>query len=78
MWIEPHRDQVRAENRAAVKRVLRKRGVRETDFEPFIARFMEQAEAQYAEWRSSPSLTRRFLVRFQKLHSPRRHSLKAA
>jgi hypothetical protein len=25
-------------------------GVREADFEPFMARFMEQAEAQYAEW----------------------------
>ena len=49
-WTEPHRDQVRAEIRAAVKRVLRKRGVRETDFEPFIARFIQQAEAQYAEW----------------------------
>lgn len=49
-WTEPHRDQVRAEIRAAVKRVLRKREVREADFEPFIARFIQQAEAQYAEW----------------------------
>jgi type I restriction enzyme R subunit len=49
-WVEPHRDQVRAEIRAAVKRVLRKRGVRESDFEPFIARFMQQAEAQFADW----------------------------
>ena len=49
-WTEPHRDQVRAEIPAAVKRVLRKRGVREADFEPFIARFIQQAEAQYAEW----------------------------
>jgi type I restriction enzyme R subunit len=49
-WTEPHRDQVRAEIRAAVRRVLRKRGVREADFEPFIAGFIEQAEAQYAEW----------------------------
>jgi len=49
-WTEPHRDQVRAEIRAAVKRVLRKRGVREADFEPFIARFIQQAEAQYAGW----------------------------
>ena len=39
-WTEPHRDQVRAEIRAAVKRVLRRRGVREADFEPFIARFL--------------------------------------
>lgn len=49
-WTEPHRDQVRAEIRAAVRRVLRRRGVREADFEPFIARFIQQAEAQYAEW----------------------------
>ena len=49
-WTEPHRDDVRAEIRAAVKRVLRKREVREADFEPFIARFIQQAEAQYAEW----------------------------
>ena len=50
VWTEPHRDQVRAEIRAAMKRVLLKRGVREADFELFIARFMQQAEAQYAEW----------------------------
>lgn len=49
-WTEPHRDQVRAEIRTAVKRVLRKRNVREADFEPFIARFIQQAAAQYAEW----------------------------
>jgi type I restriction enzyme R subunit len=54
-WTEPHRDQVRAEIRAAVKRVLRKRGVREADFEPFIARFIQQAEAQYASGRWSHS-----------------------
>lgn len=24
--------------------------LREADFEPFIARFIQQAEAQYAEW----------------------------
>jgi hypothetical protein len=30
-WTEPHRDQVRAEIRAAVKRVLRRRSVREAD-----------------------------------------------
>jgi len=49
-WTEPHRQQVHAEIRVSVKRVLRKRGVREEDFEPFIERFMEQAQAQYAEW----------------------------
>ena len=49
-WTEPPRDHVRAEMRAAVKRVLRRRGLREADFDPFVARFVQQAEAQYAEW----------------------------
>ena len=49
-WTEPHRDQDRSVIRAAVKRVLRKRGVREADFERFIAQFIQQADAQYAEW----------------------------
>jgi type I restriction enzyme R subunit len=49
-WTETHRDEIRSEIRAAVRRVLRKRGVREADFEPFIERFMQQAEALYAEW----------------------------
>jgi hypothetical protein len=43
-------DRVRAEIRAAVKLVLRKREVCEADFESFIARFVQQAEAQYADW----------------------------
>ncbi len=49
-WTEPQRDQVCAEIGAAVKRVLRKRGVQEADFHPFNARFVQPAEAQYAEW----------------------------
>ena len=49
-WTEPHRDEIRAEIRAAVRRVLRRRGLREADFDPFIERFMQQAEAQYADW----------------------------
>ena len=49
-WTEPHRDEIRAEIRAAVRRVLHRRGVREADFDPFIERFMQQAEAQYADW----------------------------
>jgi hypothetical protein len=28
----------------------RKAGTKKADFEPFIARFIQQAEAQYAEW----------------------------
>lgn len=49
-WTEPHRDDVRAAIKSSVRRVLRKRDVREEDFDPFIQRFMEQAEALYADW----------------------------
>ena len=49
-WTEPHRDDVRAAVRAAVKRVLRRKDVKPEDFEPFIERFMTQAEALYAAW----------------------------
>ncbi|WP_158620009.1 type I restriction endonuclease subunit R [Corallococcus sicarius] len=49
-WTEPHRDDVRAAIRAAVKRVLRRKGVKPEDFEPFMEKFMAQAEALYAEW----------------------------
>lgn len=49
-WTEQHREDVKATVRAAVKRVLIRRGVREEDFEPFLARFIQQAEALYANW----------------------------
>jgi type I restriction enzyme, R subunit len=49
-WTEPHRDDVRAAISTAVKRVSRRRDVREEDFEPVIHRFMEQAQALYADW----------------------------
>ncbi len=49
-WAEPHRDDVKSEIRAAVKRVLRKREVRAEDFDPLVERIMEQAEALYADW----------------------------
>jgi type I restriction enzyme, R subunit len=48
-WTEPHREDVKAAVRAAVERVLRRKGVKEEDFEPFLARFMEQAEALYGD-----------------------------
>jgi len=48
-WTEPHRDAVRAEVRAAVRRVLRTRQVRREHFEFVIERIMEQA-ALYADW----------------------------
>jgi type I restriction enzyme R subunit len=49
-WTEPHREDVKAAVRSAVKRVLRKRRVREDHFEVFLERIMEQAEAIYALW----------------------------
>jgi type I restriction enzyme R subunit len=49
-WTEAHRDDVRAAIRSAVKRVLRQRGVKAEDFEPFVLRLMAQAEALYADW----------------------------
>jgi type I restriction enzyme, R subunit len=49
-WTEPHRDDIKASIRAAVKRALRSRDIKTKDLEPFIKYFMEQAEALYAEW----------------------------
>jgi type I restriction enzyme R subunit len=49
-WTEPHRDDVRAAIRTAVRRILRRRNVKADDFEPFMEKFMAQAEALYAEW----------------------------
>ncbi len=49
-WTEPHRDDVRAAIRTAVRRILRRRNVNAHDFEPFMEKFMAQAEALYAEW----------------------------
>ena len=46
----PHRQQVMAEVRAAVKRVLRRRGVKEEDFEPFLQRLIDQATVLYENW----------------------------
>jgi type I restriction enzyme, R subunit len=48
-WTEPHREDVKAAVRVAVRRVLRRRGVKEEDFEPFLIRIMQQAEALYAD-----------------------------
>lgn len=49
-WTEPHREDVKASVRAAVKRVLRARGIKAEDFEPLVGAIMAQAEAIYAEW----------------------------
>ncbi len=49
-WTQPHREDVKAEIRASVKRVLRNRDVRVEDFDAFLERFMAQATALYADW----------------------------
>jgi type I restriction enzyme R subunit len=49
-WTEPHREDIKAGVRAAVRRVLRNRGVKAEDFEPLVAAIMAQAEALYGDW----------------------------
>lgn len=49
-WTEPHREDVMASVRAAVKRVLRAKGVQPEDFDRFVQKIMEQAEAVFRDW----------------------------
>jgi type I restriction enzyme R subunit len=49
-WTEPHRQDVQAAVRAAVRRVLKRRKVHEEDLEPFLGSILVQAEALYADW----------------------------
>jgi type I restriction enzyme R subunit len=49
-WTQPHRDTVKAGVRAAVKRVLNQRGVREEDLDGLLEAVMRQAEAMYRDW----------------------------
>jgi type I restriction enzyme R subunit len=49
-WTLPHRDAVKAEVRAAVRRVLYRRGVRQEDLEALVDAVMGQAEAMYRDW----------------------------
>lgn len=49
-WTQPHREAVKAEVRAAVRRVLRKRKVKKEDFGMLIEHIMMQAEALYGDW----------------------------
>ncbi|MBI5757440.1 MAG: DUF3387 domain-containing protein [Planctomycetales bacterium] len=50
-WTEPHRDSVKAEIRAAVKRVLRRKdGLRDQDIEIILNRLIEQAEDSFRDW----------------------------
>lgn len=49
-WTEPHRDDIKAAVRSAVKRVLRGRKIKPEDFDQFLNFIMEQAIALYADW----------------------------
>ena len=49
-WTEPHRDDVKAAVRSAVRRVLRRRNVKPEDFDQFLKFIMAQAEALYGDW----------------------------
>ena len=49
-WTKPHRENVRAGVRVAVKRVLRANDVRAADLDRFVSAVMAQAEALYRDW----------------------------
>jgi hypothetical protein len=48
-WTAPHRDNVKAAVRRAVRRVLRRRDVKPKDFDQFLKFIMEQAEV-HSDW----------------------------
>lgn len=49
-WTKPHREEVKAGVRAAVRQVLRRRGVKEEHLEPMTRQVITQAEALFREW----------------------------
>ena len=49
-WTKPHRENIKAEVRALVKRVLRRKGIKAEQFDFILNRVMEQAEALYEDW----------------------------
>jgi type I restriction enzyme R subunit len=49
-WTEPHREDVKASVKAAVKRVLRKRGVKQEDFDGLTDAVLGQAAAMWKDW----------------------------
>ena len=49
-WTKPHREDVKAGVRAAVKMVLRKRGVQKELLDALTDKFLAQAEALYEAW----------------------------
>ena len=49
-WTQSHRTDVKAAVSAAVKRVLRNKGIKKEHFQPLVTLIMQQAEALYADW----------------------------
>jgi type I restriction enzyme R subunit len=49
-WTEPHREDVQAAVKVAVRHVLRRRNVHPEDFDSFLNYFIVQAQALYADW----------------------------
>ena len=49
-WTEPHREDIKAAVRSAVKRVLRHRKVKREDWDTLVVLIMDQAEALYKDW----------------------------
>ncbi len=49
-WTKPHRENVRASVRSAVKRVLRQNGVTGNEMQAVQEQIMEQAESLYEDW----------------------------
>lgn len=49
-WTKPHRENVRASVRSAVKRVLRRNGVTGDEMQAVQEQIMEQAESLYQDW----------------------------
>ncbi len=49
-WTKPHRDNVKAGVKVAVRMVLPRKGIKADQSDFILARVMEQAEALYAEW----------------------------
>lgn len=49
-WTEPHRDDVKAAVRAAVRKILHAHDVKAEDLDRVLTAVMAQAEALYADW----------------------------
>jgi hypothetical protein len=52
-WTKPHRMQAKAAIRPSVKKVLRRKDLKKEDFDEFLNRFMDQAEAMRVNWPSA-------------------------